>query len=201
MTRPFFVKAYFECPMGAGTGERIPPHKLVIEPLVSAAQEIRVYQKRGYEFEVPLPPHTKQKSTLVLDLSAELVLGYEKFWNSGWWKRGGVTIKCDSTQVDWENLFLWTEYGGVWSSCHQIQKGTPSGAVTYCDKHAVGQTAVFCLSASNGIQWLDVWSDPSQAQQLDRLARSKCRHFVRSIEQEKYPREIIYNEESYRSNV
>lgn len=201
MSRPFSIEPYFECPSWPEVARRIPPHKLVIEPLVSAAQEIRVYQKRGYEFEVPLPPHTKQRSTLVLDLSAELVRGWEEFWNSGWWKRGGVTIKCDYSQIDWSEFFPWTEYGGVWSSPHQIQKGTPSGAVTYCDKHAVGQAVVFCLSASNGIQWLDVWCDPSRAQRLDRLAQSTCRHFVRSIEQGKFPREIIYNEDAYRNNV
>jgi hypothetical protein len=201
MSRPFFIKSYFECPSWPEVAERIPPHKLVIEPLVAAALEIRVYQKEGYEFEVPLPPHTVQQSTRVLDLTAEIVRGWEKFWNSGMWRRGAVAVKCNSARIDWNELFIWTEYGGVWSSRHQIQKGTPSGAVTYCDKHAVGETVVFCLSASNGIQWIDVWSDPSQAQQLDQLAQSTCRHFVRSIEQGKYPREIIYNDGSYRNNV
>lgn len=183
--------------MGTEIHSRIPAHPLVIEPLIEASVEICVHQKRGYEFEVPIPPHKKFRSHLVLDQSFELVRGWEAFWNSGSWMRGGISLKLDLKRVDWPKLFSWTQYGGVWSSTHQILKGTPSGAVSYSDKNAKGEFAVACFTASNGIECLDLWFDDEVAGQMDHLAQVTCRHFVRFIEHGKFPQEIIQDRPPY----
>jgi hypothetical protein len=197
MSRPFFIKSYFECPFGTEIHSRIPAHPLIIESLVEASIEICVHQKRSCEFGVPIPPHKKFRSHLILDQSVELVRGWEAFWNSGSWNRGGITLKLDYERVDWPMLFYWTEYGGVWSSAHQILKGTPSGAVSYSDKNATGDYAVACFSASNGIEWMDLWFDEKVAGRMDLLAQETCRHFVRFIEHGKFPREIIQDRPPY----
>ncbi len=197
MSRPFFIKPYFECPRDAEVHSRIPAHPLVIAPLIEASIEICVHQKRGYEIEVPIPPHKKFRSHLVLDQSLELLRGWEAFWNSGREKRGGITIKLNHEQVDWPKLFSWTQYGGVWSSTYQILKGTPSGAVSYSNKNANGEFAVACFSASNGIELLDLWFDEEVADRMNLLARESCRHFVRFIEHGKFPREIIQDRPPY----
>lgn len=197
MSRPFFIKPYYECPRGAEVLSRIPANALVVTPLIEASIEICVHQKRAYEIEVPIPPHKKFRSHLVLDQSSELVRGWEAFWNSGWWKRGSITLKVQNELVDWPKLFNWTEYGGVWSSTHQILKGTPSGAVSYSDKNAKGDFAVACFSASNGIQCMDLWFDEAVAIRMDLLAQESCRPFVRSVEHGKFPREIIQDMPPY----
>ncbi len=197
MPRPFSLNLYFEYPIGNEVHSRIPPHPLVIEPLVEASIEICVHQKRAHEIEIPIPPHSKARSYLVLDQSVEQVRGWEAFWNSGAWKRGGITLKIVHEQVDWSKLFSWTEYGGISSSTYQLLKGTPSSAVSYANKNAKGDFAVACFSASNGIQWMDLWFDQEVAERMDLLAQESCRHFVRSIEQGKYPREIIQDRPPY----
>ena len=191
MPRPFCIRPYFECVSGSEVHSRIPAHRLVIAPLIRASMEICVHQKRGLEIEVPIPPHKKVGSHLVLDSSEELLRGWEAFWNSGSWQRGSITLKLDRGKVDWAELFSWAEYGGVWASTQQIRKGTPAGAVSYCEKNAGGDIAVASFSASNGVEWLDLWFDEEVAVEMDLLARESCRTFVRFIEQGKYSREII----------
>ena len=197
MSRPFFIKPYFECPVGTEVHSRFPAHPLIIEPLIRASIEICVHQRRGCEIEVPIPPHQKLRSHLVLDRSVELVRGWEAFWNSGGGKRGGITLKIDHERVDWAKLFSWTEYGGVWSSTHQILKGTPAGAVSYSNKNARGEFELACFSASNGIQWLDLWFDEEVAGRMDLLAQESCRQFVRFIEHGAFSREIIQDRPPY----
>ncbi|MGL4398343.1 MAG: hypothetical protein ACRCXD_00620 [Luteolibacter sp.] len=169
----------------------------MITPLIKASIEICVHQRRGDAIEVPIPPHNKFRSHLILDRSVELLRGWEAFWNSGSWKRGGITLKLDYQQVDWAKLFSWTQYVGVWSSTHQILKGTPSGAVSYSKKNAMGDFAVASFTASNGIQLLDLWFDDGLAGRMDLLAQESCRHFVRFIENGKFPREIIQDRPPY----
>ena len=113
--------------------------------------------KTGRLVERWLPPHNDLKrGRYHLDQTQEVVRGWERFWNAGAWRRGAITLRLQRASINWEDLFLLTEYGGIWSSRHQIKKGTPTAAITYCDKNAVDSTVVVCLSASNGIQWLDI---------------------------------------------
>lgn len=197
MSRPFFLRTYFEVPMGETVHARLPPHSLVIEPLIVAAVEVCVYSKRGEGIEVPMPPHGRVRSHWVLDRSVELVKGWEAFWNSGSWKRGAITIKVARERVDWSNLFSWTEYGGLWSSKRQVLRGNPSAAVAYADKHARGDHAVACLSASNGIECLEWWFDDEVSDAMNLLAQESCRRFVRWIEQGKFTREIVQDRPPY----
>lgn len=197
MPRPFHVETYFEYPGFAEVSARIPPHRLVIEPLVAAAVEVCVYQTRSHKIQVPVPPHQKKRSALVLNHSAELVKGWEVFWNSGAWKRGSITLKLPVEKVDWAEIFSWTKYGGIWSSGRQILKGDTSGAVAYSDKNATGGFAVVCFSASNGIQHMDLWFDPALCERMNLLAQESCRHFVRFIEHGKFAKEIIQDRAPY----
>jgi hypothetical protein len=201
IARPFFVMPYFQCPRRPDVYSRIPPHRLVIEPLVAVAAEICVHQKRVYELEIPIPPHEKRRSAWVLNLSAELVRGWETFWNAGCWARGSISLKLPAERIDWEGIFSWTQYGGVWSSKRQMLKGTPSEALTYSDRNAAGDMAVACFSASNGIQFMDLWFDAAKCDRMNQLARDTCRSFVRFIEHGKYPREIIYDRAPYNEMV
>ena len=200
--RPFFVGAYFECPMGASEKKRIPPHRLLIEPLVAATDEILVFQNPKYPIEVPMPPHNDLKrGRYQLDQIQTVVRGWERFWNAGAWRRGAITLRLERGSIDWKDLFLWTEYGGIWSSRHQIKKGTPTSAITYCDKNAVNSTVVVSLTASNGIQLLDIWSDASACMELHEQAQATCRNFVREVDTGKFPREIVYNVPTYRDLI
>ncbi len=149
-----------------------------------------------------MPPHRELKrGQYQLDQAQELVRGWEGFWNAGAWRRGAITLRINRESINWEDLFQWTEYGGVWSSRNQIKKGTPTTAISYCDTNANAEIIVVSLSASNGIQWMDIWADISQCVELDELAQATCRNFVREVEMGKYPREIVYNVPEYRELI
>ncbi len=200
--RPFFVGAYFECPFSADEVKRIPPHRLIIEPLIAASEEVCVFQNPKYAIEVPLPPHKELRiGRYLLDKTQELVRGWERFWNAGSWRRGAITLRLNGESVKWEDLFFWTEYGGVWSSRYQLEKGTPRSAIAYCDTSAVNSTVVVSFSASNGIQWMDIWSDVSMCAKLNEIAQANCRNFVREVEIGKFPRELVYNVSAYRDLI
>jgi hypothetical protein len=195
--RPFFLRIYPERLVGEAVNQRLPPHRLILEPLISKAAEVVVHQKAAYEFEVPLPRHTVRHRALVLEPSAGLVADWPAFWNAGQWKRGAVSIKIAADQVDWDQLFAVSEYGGIWSSRHQILKGSPSGAISYAEKNANDGFAVFSLTASNGILWLNIWLPASICVGVDEHAKAQCGHFVRAIEQGKFSREIVYDRPPY----
>lgn len=197
LPRPLLLKLYPHCPSGEEEGERLPPHQLVIEPLLRAASEVVVHQQRGHAITANTPPHSKRRATLVLANVPNLVRDWPSFWNAGAGARGAISINVPITLVDWPALFSVTEYGGVWASRYQILKGTPAGAVSYADKTAREGSAVFSLSASNGIQWMDVWAPKERCETLNTLASESCIHFVRWIEQGKFPKEIIYDRPPY----
>lgn len=199
--RPFSLKIYPEYPREEDIDRRLPPHKLVIEPLLQHAIEIVVHQKATYAFDIPIPPHLLRRKTIVLEPSSDIVAGWPSFWNSGWWKRGAISIKVPVNQVNWISLFAVSEYIGVWASRHQILKGTPSGTVKYADKNANGNDAVFSLSASNGIQWLDVWLPTNISATIEAQAKEQCGRFVCSSEQDKFHNEIVYDQAPYANSI
>jgi hypothetical protein len=201
LPRPFVLKLYPYCPIGEEAAERLPPHQLVIEPLLQAASEVVVHQTRGHTFSAAVPPHVKRRNALVLVNDAALVRDWPRYWNASAWERGTISIRVDVERVNWPALFSVTEYVGVWASRYQQLKGSPAGAVNYADKHARDGDAVFSLSASNGVEDLDVWVPPEQMEELNRRANESCIRFVRWIEQGKYPNEIIYNRPPYATAV
>lgn len=194
--RPFLLELY---PRPVDSGElekRIPPHRLVAEPLLREAVELSVHG-RGRGTGVRVPPGIRRGDALYLDLATEVLRGWESFWNASAWERGAILIKVKKSQIDWAEVFSWTQYGGQWASRRQLTKSTPESAIRYADTEARGEFVVLSLSASNGIQWAAVWSDPAECDELNELAKSRCRHFVRWAESGKFEREIVYDRDSY----
>ena len=197
LPRPFILKLYPHCPFGDEAQMRLPPHGLVIEPLLRAASEVLVHLQRGHTFKADIPPHTKRRSALVLANDANVVRDWPSFWNAGAWARGAISINVRVADVDWSALFSVTQYVGIWASRYQILKGSPVSALSYADKNARNGNAVFSLSASNGIEGLDVWAPLEVCEALHAQARDTCIHFVRWIEQGKFSNEVIYDRPPY----
>ena len=174
----------------------LPPHRFVLKPLLDVAVEVSV-RGRILDPALPVPPAVRKQSVLYLDLTRDVLTGWEWFWNANAWARGAILITVPRQRVDWATLFSWTEYTGVWASRWQIAKGTPRTAISHADKAARGEAVIISLSASNGIEHADVWSDPGTCRELDALARAHCRRFVRACEVGKYEREIVVDRPPY----
>lgn len=112
-------------------------------------------------------------------------------------ERGAVSITVDAERVDWAEVFSWTQYGGGGSTMYQLRKSSPMGALKHADRAARGDAVVVMLTASNGLEWAEVWTDESKCVAFDALAQAKCRRFVRWVEQGKFEREIIYDRPPY----
>lgn len=195
--RPFVLTIYPGWFNRADPGARIPPHRLVLEPLVAAANEIVVHRNSRHKFEIPLPPHVKRGNDCVLDRSPDLVANWPGFWNSGCWQRGSISIVVPVAAVDWVSLYSASEFCGTRSSRGELLKSYPLSAISYAEQTAKDGLAVFCLSASNGIEVMDVWTPAALCEGLAAQAQLTCRHFVRFVENGKFSREIVVDRPPY----
>ena len=94
--RTFFVEVYYHCPCFDEEHARIPPHGLVLEPLLAHAEEVRVYglPKTGPIRANIAPLARPRRGFTELTVSGSLVRGHEIFWNTGAWARGSVALLC-----------------------------------------------------------------------------------------------------------
>ena len=199
----FFVSVYPQCPRGADTATRLPPHRLVIEPLVAQTHEMRIY---GWEGTITLCDEVlslgnRKRGHIEVDLSREVVKGHERFWNTGFWKRGAIVLATTMADEGVGNVFHWCAGPDVWSSLYQIRKGTPLSAIRYAQSVAARGSIAFCFSASNGIEWMDVFADAVAIDRLFAIAQEKCRPFKRYVEHNPGQDEIIIDRPPYREMV
>ena len=190
----FFVECYFHCPVFDEERLRLPPHKLVIEPIVAAAREIRVYSapKEGRIRESISEIVLKRRGYLELNLNKTIVRGHEVFWNAGAWQRGAIAIVSDINDDALGEIFYSCSGPNIWASLYQLKNGTPSSAIQFCKTVCSGgNLTAFLFSASNGIQWMDVFCHSSRLEKLFSLATSKCRPFKRECEANEGCDEII----------
>jgi len=194
---------YHECPFGADVGKRLPPHRLVVEPLISYAREIRVHgtNEQSLLYDEIVSMGTPSKHHVTIDLSQSVVRGHERIWNSGGWRRGAIVIVAAIPRQALTDVFHWCDGPSVCSSLHQVQKGTPSGAITFAQKEARDEQLCFVFSASNGIQWMDVFVPPAKVDEVFEIAEKHARPFKRFAEHNSDEDEIIIDREPYISMI
>jgi hypothetical protein len=198
-TATFNVNVYHECPFGTEIRKRLPPHHLVIEPLVSYAKEIRIYSpdEQSLLYDEVISMGRKERRHVVVDLSHDVVRGHERVWNAGSWERGAIVIATVVPRELLAGIFHWCAGPSVFSSMHQVRKGSPAGAITFAQKAThLGQLS-FLFSASNGIQWMDIFAAPAEVEELFELALRSCRPFKRFCEHSPDKDEIIVDRQPY----
>ncbi|MBN2023616.1 MAG: hypothetical protein JW809_12595 [Pirellulales bacterium] len=195
----FFVSVYPQCPHGVDTRKRLPPHRLVIEPLIAQTHEMRIYgwDNTSVLCDEVLSLGKRKRGHIEADLSREVVKGHERFWNTGTWERGAIVLATAVTEEDIGSLFYWCSGPHVWSSLHQMRKGTPMSAIRYAQAVAAAGSTAFCFSASNGIEWMDVFADDIALGHLFAIAQERCRPFKRYVEHNPGRDEIIVDRSPY----
>jgi hypothetical protein len=196
----FFVDVYHRCPAFDEVGERLPPHRLVLEPLLAHAESVRVYglPEVGPIRDNIAPVARPRRGFTELTLSEELVRGHESFWNTGTWERGSVAILCVLDRPALAELLSHCSGPRIWSSLHQSRKGTHGSAIRYCQR-AVGEGGryAFLFSASNGIERMDLFCRPESLYDTYTLATERCRPFKRYCEHNPGRNEIIIDRPPY----
>lgn len=152
------------------------PHEVVLAPLIQQAVDVRVF---GGCCELPRRPveHTKpaRLPSVCLDIEQDLISGYEEFWYAQGWERGAVVIVADIAESDLQSVFKHCRGPGLMSSVREIKKSTPSSAINFCK--TVSRTTehtAFSLSASNGLDSIDVFARQDLLLESFRLASETC---------------------------
>jgi hypothetical protein len=178
---------------------RHPAHRLVIEPIVRKASGMRIYgldDEQGLRREV-LSMGVAKPGHVEIDLSREVVSGHEIVWNASGWERGAIVLEANLNDDELAEIFRWCSGPSVCSSWSQIKKGTPAPAIKHAQAVASQGATAFSFSASNGIEWMDVFPPASDALRLFALAGRCCRPFKRYIEHNPGADEIIYDRAPY----
>lgn len=201
----FFVDVYHRYTGFDEAEERLPPHGLVLEPLLARADEVRVY---GLPDSGPIRENvtsllTPRKAYAELALGDSPVRGHEIFWNAGAWERGSVALFCTIEPADLAAIFAFCSGPHVWASLHQLRKGSHTAAISHCQRvvrEAPGRIA-FLFSASNGLQHMDVFCHPSKLHAAYEVATTGCRPFKRFVERNPDRDEIIIDRPPYRGGA
>ena len=140
---------------------------------------------------------TRKRGHVEVDLSHEVVKGHERFWNAGAWERGAIVLAVTANDEQIGNIFQWCSEPGVLSSLYQIRKASPASAIRYAQAVALAGSTAFLFSASNGIQWMDVFASDAALVRLFAIANEKCRPFKRYVEHNPGQDEIIVDRPPY----
>ncbi len=122
------------CPgslIGNEESKRVPAHRLIVQPLIAAASEIRIFSMpKDTEIRTLIGPIiVDQRGTIELDLTKELVKGYEALWNATSWRRGAIAIRLRASQLNWEAFFGSCAGPHIWAAPAERRKGIPDAAV------------------------------------------------------------------------
>lgn len=193
----FFVQA--SPPLRVERTRRVPAHRLVIEPIVKKATEVRIYASpKTAEFAAHIwGIGMEGRDHVDIDLSLEVVRAHEWLWNADGWSRGAIVVAARLTDEDFAEIFHWCDGPGTWSSMAEVKKGTPAAATKYARATALNGLTALSFSASNGLQLMDVFPVPEDAIRTFRLAQRTCRRFKRFVEHNPGADEIVVDREPY----
>ncbi|TDU63233.1 hypothetical protein EI77_04442 [Prosthecobacter fusiformis] len=141
--------------------EHLQVHDHVVAKLVERAHLCRLFAPDKIPAKL-LEGIVKSRKTGFVDLdpTRDLVSGREYMWNITWRIRGTILIAISESFIDNElqDIFKYTSKPYVISNIRQIKKGHTPSAISLAVKLAGEGSAVFCFSANNGIQWIDIFA-------------------------------------------
>src|SRR5207253_1965152 len=112
--------------------QRLSVHEHVIRPLLERATECRVYGLTRYPQMRRLAKRilVKEKGWWRLDLTQEVIKGYEPLWNASC-ARGSLVIVVPINPKESRAMFRHTSKPNFWSSVYQIQQANARAAVRF----------------------------------------------------------------------
>jgi hypothetical protein len=141
----------------------LPVHRRFIRPLLASATECFVYGlKRGsVVLERCAPILRPARGKHALDLSQEVVVGYEPLWNSGAYERGSIVAAVPVADLD-RTVF---RYARRFFVIENPSASNTLTAIRYCRALAKKGTFGFCFNihSSRNVQ---VYGPPRVLQQL-----------------------------------
>ena len=162
----------------------LPSHRLVLDPILRAAVHARLVGEVRDPLIAPLlgDVSVPRRGHVELDLSRELVRGRERLWNASGRARGAIVVVCEPTRVELGEIFHYCDGPWTWASRYLLVRHSSRAATRFADSVAAEGKLAFLFSASNGLDWLDIFVPGPLLDAAFGTALKECRRFKRYIE-------------------
>lgn len=149
-------------------------HNLVIKPLLEKSSFSYVYGLKKDDELVKLNSDIliNEKGKYKIDISKECIIGHEKLWNAIRWERGSIIIVIEKDKINFSEIFKNTFYSGLLNTPNS---GNTISAIKKCKEEAEKDNIAICFSASNGIEWMQIYAKDNTFEEILKIARSNCK--------------------------
>ena len=145
-------------------------HDSILQPIVQSAIKIFVYgiKKDSELYQIASPILINSKGKFEIDLSKDVINGYEYLWNAHGWKRGSILIVLPYNY----------NFKSILEKCHGIgifdnpNTGNSMSAIKNAKKEEKNNNISVVFSASNGIEWMQVYYDQKKSKELAKLVNN-----------------------------
>lgn len=151
----------------------LPAHDLILRPLLLCATDCYVYgiQKDSELLQQCSHILISTRSKYKADLNQEIIKGYEQLWNVTGWERGSIVIVMELEQFENLDIFSYCYDPGILDNPNA---GESIAAIRYSKDMAKQGKIAFCLSASNGIEWMKIYASDDVLEKLYVRATKEC---------------------------
>lgn len=134
----------------------LPTFDTFLRPLLNYSKDCYVYGVSDKNI-TPLLSSIliKDKGKYRLDLTKEVISGFEFLWNGSYPERGSIVIVLEPDNIDFSSIF---------SHCFDTlisnnpNTGMTLGAVKFSKKQVEQGFVSLCFSETNGFEWVDVFA-------------------------------------------
>lgn len=179
----FTVSLYFTTPTLGELDDSIPPHNLIVRPIVEQATEGWLFRppRKSYAMKQAKDIIVREGKRWRLSVDKEIIRGYEALWNSAAGDRGTVVLLSRIASEQLTELFSYCGKAWTWDTSSERAVFT-APALKYATDHATDQDRVFIFSLTNGIEWMGIYSHHEDNERLFAKAQAACKPFKRSFE-------------------
>ena len=112
----------------------------------------------------------KARGKYKLDTNKECIVGHEYLWNATTWKRGSIALILDK-DFDFTEVFRNCYRPGLVATPNS---GNSLSAIKKCKDESKRGNVGVCFPASNGIEWIQIYSNIEHRDYLYGLAFQNC---------------------------
>ena len=152
--------------------ETLTAHDKVIRPLFKESVDTFVYglTDKSELLNLNRDILIKDRGKYRFDKTKECITGHEYLWNSTNWKRGSIVIIIKKN-FDFTDIFKNAYRPGLTETPNS---GNSPSATKKCKEAADKGDIGICFPASNGIEWIQIYTDLKHRDKLYKLAYDNC---------------------------
>ncbi|MGC3943766.1 MAG: hypothetical protein QM762_04360 [Chryseolinea sp.] len=150
----------------------LPAHDKVIRPLLDDSIDAFVYglTDKSELLHSNRDILLKDRRKFRFDKTKECIRGHEYLWNATAWKRGSIVIILKKN-FDFTDVFRNGYDPGITETPNS---GNSPSAIKKCKEAADAGNIGICFPASNGIEWIQIYTDVKHRDKLLALAWKNC---------------------------